>query len=40
MIKINLLKIPTTLFIFYLYPLQNQKILKNITKKTNNLYKY
>lgn len=39
-IEINLLEVPATLFIFCLYPLQSQKVLKSVTKETNSLYKY
>lgn len=38
--EINLLEVPATLFIFCLYPLQSQKVLKSVTKETNSLYKY
>lgn len=38
--EINLLEVPATLFIFCLYPLQSQKVLKCVTKETNSLYKY
>lgn len=39
-IEINLLEVPATLFIFCLYPLQSQKVLKSVTKEANSLYKY